>query len=128
MTLSSSRMSGVDSRAATGRLPEVRILESLKPIFRCDVKTLALGCRVGQYPQCESFALGIPTCWYLKMLKFVLPPMRTLKFGCPHREQVEYSLCWVPKARGWGWPCRFHVVCLIFGRVGCPMQTRYPVE
>ena len=22
---------------------------------------------------------------------------------------------WVPNARGWCWPCRFHIVCLIFG-------------
>ena len=50
---------------------------TLKPIFHCDVKTLVLGRRVGQFPQRESFALGIPTCWYLKMLRFVLPPTQT---------------------------------------------------
>ena len=46
----------------------------------------------------------------------------------PKREQVEYRSLWVPNARGWHWPCRFHVVCLVFGRVGYPTQTQYPVE
>ena len=44
---------------------------SVKPIFHCNAKTLALGHGV------ESFALGIPTCWYLKTLNFALPPMQT---------------------------------------------------
>ena len=44
-----------------------------KPIFNGDTKTLVLGRRVWQYPQRESIALGIPKCWYLKMLKFALP-------------------------------------------------------
>ena len=39
-----------------------------KPIFHCDAKTFALGPCVG-----HNFALGIPTCWYLKTLKFELP-------------------------------------------------------
>ena len=32
--------------------------------------------------------------------------------------------------RGLGlrWPCRFHVVCLFFGRVGNPTGTRFLVE
>ena len=29
----------------------------------------------------QNFVLGIPTCWYLKMLKLALPPLRTLKFA-----------------------------------------------
>ena len=53
----------------------------LKPIFHCDAKTLALGRHIGQYRQRESFALGIPTCWYLKTLKFALPQTRMLKFA-----------------------------------------------
>ena len=64
---------------------------SVKPIFHCDAKTFSLGRRVGQYPQRESFALGIPTCWYLRKLKFVLPPTQTpnasqwniVCVGCP---------------------------------------------
>ena len=34
-------------------------------------KTITLGRR------CESLASGIPTCWYLKTLKFALPPTQT---------------------------------------------------
>ena len=29
----------------------------------------------------RNFALGIPTCWYLKMLKLALPSMQILKFA-----------------------------------------------
>ena len=34
-------------------------------------------------PPTQNFALGIPTCWFLKMVKFVLSPMQTLKFALP---------------------------------------------
>ena len=54
-------------------------IHSLKPIFHCDAKPFALGPRVGLDTQRHNFALGIPTCWYLKTLKFALPSMRTLK-------------------------------------------------
>ena len=87
-------------------------------------------------PRRESFVLGIPTCWYIKMLKFALPLTRTLKFALPplrtpntSRWNVAYYRSrWGPNRRGWHKPCRFHVVCLVFGRVGYPRQTRYPVE
>ena len=46
---------------------------TLKPIFHCDAKLLMLGVHVGHYPQDDNFALRIPTCWYLKMLKLLLP-------------------------------------------------------
>ena len=39
-------------------------------------KKVALGPGVGLAPQRHYFALGIPTCWYLKMLKFAFPPMQ----------------------------------------------------
>ena len=84
-----------------------------------------LGPRVGLDPQRHNFTLRIPICWYLN---FALPPTRKLKFANPQRKQVEYRWRWVPNARGWRWLCRFHVVCLIFGRVGYPTQTRYPVK
>ena len=60
------------------------------PIFHCNAILLALGPRVGLDPQRHNFALGIPTCWYLKTLIFVLPRMRTLKFANLECEQVEY--------------------------------------
>ena len=50
---------------------------NLKPIFHCDAKPFALGPCVGLDPQRHNFALGIPTCWYLKTLKFGLPPTLT---------------------------------------------------
>ena len=34
--------------------------------------------RVGLDTHCHNFTLGIPTCWYLKTLKFALPPTPTL--------------------------------------------------
>ena len=56
---------------------------SIKPIFHCDAMPFALGPYVGLDPQRHNFALGKPTCWYLKTLKFALPPTRTLKFALP---------------------------------------------
>ena len=49
------------------------ISHSLKPIFHCDAKLLALG-------PTQKFALGIPTCWYLKTLKFAIPLPRWVPF------------------------------------------------
>ena len=46
----------------------------LKPIFHCNAKLLALGPTL-------KFALAIPTCWYLKRLKFALPPTRNIEFA-----------------------------------------------
>ena len=55
------------------------VSDTLKPIhvFHCHAKTFALGPGIGLDPQRHSFALGKPTCWYLKMLKFALPPMQS---------------------------------------------------
>ena len=36
--------------------------QTLKPIFHYNVKPFALEPRVGLDPQCDDFALGIPTC------------------------------------------------------------------
>ena len=36
---------------------------------------LVLGPRICLDSQHHNFALGIPTCWYLKTLKFALPPV-----------------------------------------------------
>ena len=77
---------------------------SLKPIFHCDAKPFALGPRIGLDPQHHNFALGIPTCWFLKTLKFALPPMRMLKCALPSRP--------TPNASRWN-----------IGGVGSPMQN-----
>ena len=61
---------------------------TLKPIFHCDAKYLALGVGVGQCPQHQNVALGIPTCWYLGananpfcVLPDAFYPTRNLKFA-----------------------------------------------
>ena len=56
---------------------------SVKPIFHCDAKPFALDPGIGLDPQRHNFALGIPTCWYLKTLKFALPPTQNIKFALP---------------------------------------------
>ena len=64
---------------------------TIKPIFHCNAKPFALGPRVALDPQCHNSALGIPTCWYLKTLKFALPPTRTLKFALPSTPTLNPS-------------------------------------
>ena len=73
-------------------------MSPLKPIFHCDAKPFALGPGNGLDPQRHSFMLGIPTCWYLKTLKFALPNAK------PQRESVEYR---VPNIKFSHWPCTF---------------------
>ena len=46
----------------------------LEPIFHQNANSFTFGSRVGHGPQCEHFALPIPTCWYPKGLT---DPMRT---------------------------------------------------
>ena len=41
-------------------------------------KILVLGPPITLEPQRENFVMGIPTCWYLKTLKFALPPTQNL--------------------------------------------------
>ena len=49
-----------------------------KPILHCNANLLGLGPCIGLDPQCFNFALGIPTCWYLKMREFPLHLMPNL--------------------------------------------------
>ena len=51
-----------------------------KPIFHSNTKPFALGLDIGLD---HNVVLGIPTCWYLKTLKFALPPTRTIKYALP---------------------------------------------
>ena len=104
------------------------LIISLKPIFHCNTKHLALGVRVEQYPQRESFVLGIPTCCYLKTLKFALPPTRMLKKNLINlftniRQMCRISfflanakICVTPNANPQG--KRWNI-----GRVGSPRQN-----
>ena len=69
----------------------------LKPIFHCDAKPFAVGPRIGLDPQRHNFMLGIPTCWYLKTIKFALSPTPNLKFVLP--------LTRTPNANQWNIGC-----------------------
>ena len=62
-----------------------------KPIFHCDAKPLASEPCVGLHPQRNDFKLPIPTCWYLKTLKFVLPQTQILKFALAQRKNPNTS-------------------------------------
>ena len=54
-------------------------------------KNVALGPGVGLAPQRHYFALGIPTCWYLKMLKFAFSPTQNIKFAFPQTRNPNAS-------------------------------------
>ena len=62
-----------------------------KPIFHSDARPLALGPCVGLNPQRNDFVLPIPTCWYLKTLKFALPSTPILKFVLPPMQNPSVS-------------------------------------
>ena len=93
------------------------------------VKPFALGPYIGLDPQCHN----CQTCWYLKTLKFALPPTGKHKICVtpntkPQHETMEYRLCWVPKAKLLQWKCTFHVVCAHFICFGYPTGTQFAVE
>ena len=46
-------------------------------------KNICVGSLPWLRPPTLNFALAVPTCWYLKMLKFALHPTRILKFAFP---------------------------------------------
>ena len=47
--------------------------------------------QIGLVPQRHYFVLGIPTCWYLKMLKFAFPPTQNIKFAFPPTQNPNAS-------------------------------------
>ena len=64
---------------------------TIKPIFHCHAKPFTLGPCVGLHPQRHSFPLGIPTCWYLKTLRFALPPTQNIKVALPTKQNPNAS-------------------------------------
>ena len=98
-------------------------------MFHCNAKPLMLGFVLGNTPNAKfcfedtNMLLSQKPCRANANPKICVTPKANSR-----RKQVEYRSRWVPNMRGWRWPCRFHVVCFIFGRVGYPMQMRYPVE
>ena len=96
-------------------------------------KILASGVGVGQLPRRQTFALGIPTCWYL----LALPPMPipdanpkicVTPDANPRCQSVEYRWRWAFWRWAWHWACTFHVVYVNFICVGHPTQTRFLVK
>ena len=59
--------------------PKVSIL---KPIFHCNAYIPL---------QHKNIVLSIPTCWYLKTLKFALPPTRNIIFELPPTKKKNTS-------------------------------------
>ena len=70
---------------------------NVKPIFHCDAKLFALGTGVGLDPQRHIFALPIPTCWYLKTLKFCITPNANFKI---HPMQNPNASQWIQVVLG----------------------------
>ena len=60
------------------------------------------------------FALGIPTCWYLKRLKVAKNKNCVTSNAKPQRKPMEYRLRWVPDAKFSRWACTFHVFYVNF--------------
>ena len=55
---------------STDAVSRLLMLQTVKSIFQCNAKLIALGPGVGLDPQRHNFTLRIPTCWYLKMPNF----------------------------------------------------------
>ena len=117
----------------------LHIMRSLKPIFHCDAKLLALGTFALPDTKDDTFALPdamIPTCWYLLrwvthifcVLPNTKPKSYVLTDAKPKRKPVEYRLRWVPGVGSLRWACTFHIFCVDFICIGWPTQTHFSVE
>ena len=94
---------------------------TLKPIFHCNTKALALGVRIGQYPQRENFAFGMLVS---KNAQICIAPNANAKIcvtpnANPQREQMEYRSCWVPRGAGIG-----HVDFMLFVSILVALGTQ----
>ena len=74
-----------------GPLAGLSLRKNSKAYIPLDPKPFALGPGVGFDPQRHNFAMGIPTCWYLKTLKFALFPTRNIKFVLPPAQNPNAS-------------------------------------
>ena len=101
----------------------------VKSIFHCDAKYLVSGVGVGQWPRRQHFALGIPTCWYLKFaFPDAKPPMPNLKFGLaltPNPNASQWNLGGVGSS-GIGHVHFMYISCCLchFFRVGNAKNSR----
>ena len=54
-------------------------------------KNISVGSLRWLRPPTRNFALGMPTCCYLKTLKFLLPPTQIIKFALPPMRNPNVS-------------------------------------
>ena len=66
-------------------------LVDFKAYIRLRRKIARVGSSCWLRPLTRNFTLGIPTCWYLKTLKFASPPTQTLKFALPPTRNSNVS-------------------------------------
>ena len=115
------------------------MLVSLKPIFHCDAKLLALG--TFALPNAKYTTFALPNAKNTNMLvslalgdanisrftRCVLPdafyPPRFTR-----RQSVEYRWRWAFWRLGWRWACTFHIFCIDFICIWWSTQSQYPVE
>ena len=102
---------------------------SIKPIFHCDAKFWRRRLALDNTPRRQNFAMGIPTCWYLKTLIFALAPTPT-----PDASQCNIGGVG-PLALAMYISCIFHVYFMLFVhyfprwlRENKPTRTPFPVE
>ena len=67
---------------------------TFKPIFHQNAKYLASEAGVGQCPRRQNFALGIPTCWYLKCenLRFPTPNLKFALAPTPNPDASHWNI------------------------------------
>ena len=81
----------------------------------------------------ENFALEIPACWYLKPLKFALPPTRTLKFSLPpmqtpHMNRWNIGHIWSPTQNFRVGHVEFRLFVLISFTLGNQLAVEYGLK
>ena len=76
-------------------------------------ETTCVGILRWSSPPTPHFRVGDTNILVSKNAKMCVTPNAN-----PQCKQVEYRWRWVSNIRGWRWPCRFHVVCVHFIRVG----------
>ena len=94
---------------------------TFKPIFHQNAKYLASGAGVGQCPRRQTFALEIPTCWYLKCenLRFPTPNLKFALAPTPNSDASQWNIGGVGSGVGsLRWACTFHFFCVDFICVG----------
>ena len=109
---------------------------TLKPIFHCDAKYLALGLALGNAPDARILHWRyqhVGVFWHYLTLKFASTPTPKLKFAFssttnPRCQSVEYRLRWVPTQNAGVGHVHFMFFYVDFICVWYPTRTSFPVE